>query len=221
MTMSQDQIGRTLLRGIIARLEAKGSINIDDIANIFEDVAESVNAGDPRIDDFVRTEITKLATFISEAKSEIFAIVPDAGEEEEFFNAAGQELNAVVKSTEEATNTILDAADAIMEASAQMPEDGTKAKINDETIKIFDACSFQDITGQRITKVIKTLEYVEAKVAKLAKLFGSDSDDIKELAKKDSAAILRDDRPDAELMGGPQLPGNAVSQDDIDRMFGA
>ena len=69
--------------------------------------------------------------------------------------------------------------------------------------------------------MIKTLEYVEAKIARLAQLFGSDSTDIVELASKDSAQILHDNRADAALMGGPQLPGAGVTQNDIDALFGS
>ncbi len=220
MTLAQDQIGKALLKSLIRILESKGTISIDDIAGIFEDVALTSGVGDPRIDRFVRSEVTKLAQYISQARKEIFDMVPeDSGTE--FFGSAGEELNAVVKATEEATNSILDAADAITASAGALPNDAHKAAIMDSVTKIFDACNFQDITGQRITKVIKTLEYVEAKIARLAKLFGSDSSDIMELAGKDSERILEDTRSDAALMGGPQLPGAGVTQNDIDALFGS
>jgi chemotaxis protein CheZ len=219
MTIAQDYIGKALLKSLIRVLESKGSINIDDISGIFEDVALSADAGDPRVNQFIRQEVTKLAQHVSQAKKEIFDILP-TDNNTEFFNAAGEELNAVVKATEEATNTILDAADAIIAVSGSLPPDRTKAAILDSATQIFNACNFQDITGQRITKVIKTLEYVEAKLAKLATLFGSDNNAISELAGKDSAAILEDKRPDAELMEGPQLGNKGVSQDEIDALFG-
>jgi chemotaxis protein CheZ len=220
MAIGQDQIGKALLKSLIKVLEAKGNISIEDIASIFDDVALSAGVGDPRIDRFVRSEVSKLAQYISEAKKEICDMVPD-NNTSEFFGVAGEELNAVVKATEEATNNILDAADEIISAAGTLPSDATKATIVDSTTKIFDACNFQDITGQRITKVIKTLEYVEAKIARLAQLFGSDNTEIVELASKDSAAILEDKRADAALMGGPQLPGGGVTQNDIDALFGS
>ncbi len=222
MTLANDTMGKTLLRGLINALESKGSISIEDVGNIFQEVAISVNAGDPQIDAFVRGEINKLANYISDAKAEILSISPDSkvGEKEsEFFNSAGQELHAVVQSTEEATNKIMDATDEITNALSAIKDEALVAKINEQAIKIYDACSFQDITGQRINKVVKTLEYVEAKVAKLAKLFGSVDANIATLAAKDSADILRDNRPDAHLMEGPQLQGKGLNQDDIDSMF--
>jgi chemotaxis protein CheZ len=219
MAIGQDQIGKALLKSLIKVLEAKGTISIEDIASIFEDVALTSGVGDPRIDRFVRSEVSKLAKYIAEAKKEICDMVPD-NNTSEFFGIAGEELHAVVKATEEATNNILDAADEIIAASGNLPNDATKATIVDSTTKIFDACNFQDITGQRITKVIKTLEYVEAKIARLAQLFGSDSTEIVEMASKDSAAILEDKRADAALMEGPQLRGG-VTQNDIDALFGS
>jgi chemotaxis protein CheZ len=217
MTLAQDEIGKTILKSIVSALETKGSINIEDVGIIFENVAHSVG-GDPRIANFMRSEVTKLANYISEAKQEVLSIVPD-NSEDEFFGVAGEELNAVVKATEDATNDIMDATDEIIKHSKNISDAATKQAINDCTIKIYDSCNFQDITGQRINKVIKTLDYVEAKVAKLAKLFGNNTDEINELLEKDAESILRDTRADAHLMAGPQLPENANSQDDIDALF--
>jgi chemotaxis protein CheZ len=223
MAMANDTLGKTLLRGLITALESKGSISIEDVGNIFQEVAVSVNAGDPRIDAFVRSEVTKLANYIADAKAEILSITPESGDinpsASEFFHSSGLELNAVVSATEDATNKIMDATDNILKILPAVKDANAVAIINTEAIKIYDACSFQDITGQRINKVIKTMDYVEAKVAKLAKLFGSVDANISSLAAKNSAEILKDNRPDAHLMEGPQLAGKGISQDDIDAMF--
>ena len=68
---------------------------------------------------------------------------------------AGLELEAIVASTEKATGTIMDAAEEIMSADAT--SENYVESINDACMRIFEACSFQDITGQRITKVVSTL----------------------------------------------------------------
>ena len=47
------------------------------------------------------------------------------------------------------------------------------AKLQDATTRIYEACSFQDITGQRITKVVAALKAIEAKVAQIVATFGS------------------------------------------------
>ena len=75
---------------------------------------------------------------------------------------SGIELEAVVQATEAAANTILEAAEAIQ----AWIEDGARdsaalqalsARVN----AIFEACGFQDITGQRIRRAIQHLQQVE------------------------------------------------------------
>ncbi len=45
--------------------------------------------------------------------------------------------------------------------------------LQDATTRIYEACSFQDITGQRITKVVATLKTIERKVAHIIGTFGT------------------------------------------------
>jgi chemotaxis protein CheZ len=76
-----------------------------------------------------------------------------------------------------------------------------------------EACTFQDITGQRVTKIIRSMQFVEERVLAMVDLMGRDS-----VEKK--AAVLSDETPEKDpLLNGPQLPGNAISQDDIDKLF--
>ena len=48
------------------------------------------------------------------------------------------------------------------------------AKLQDAVTQIYEACSFQDITGQRITKVVTTLKAIEGKVAHIISTFGAE-----------------------------------------------
>ena len=75
---------------------------------------------------------------------------------------SGLELEAVVQATESAADTILEAAEAIqtwLDGGAQDAASiaALTARVND----IFQACSFQDLTGQRIRRAIKQLQQVE------------------------------------------------------------
>lgn len=78
------------------------------------------------------------------------------------------------------------------------------------------ACSFQDITGQRTTKVVNALRYLEQRVNAMIQLW----------ADQPAGAGGRpppgpaDPRPDAHLLNGPALPGQGHSQADIDALFG-
>lgn len=215
MENTQSKLGNSLLKNLIGLREQKGQILIEDVGAMLEGMASTLQS-DSHPDNFIRGEMERMAQYIQSAKEEIAAMVPNPEEgAPQNISAAGMELGEVVKATEEATNTIMDAADAIMDAAGNVTDADASAKIMDETTKLYDACSFQDITGQRINKVLTTLEYVESRVGKLVKLFGGalpEGYEIKDTPNKE-------DRPDEALMGGPQLSGDAPSQDDIDALF--
>ena len=82
--------------------------------------------------------------------------------------------------------------------------------MQDATTRIYEACSFQDITGQRITKVVGTLKTIEAKVVQIVATFGNgDRQTPVELAVEGAA----------ELLNGPQHPAVAMDQSDIDKLL--
>ncbi|MFO1243294.1 MAG: protein phosphatase CheZ [Rickettsiales bacterium] len=214
MSQTQTKIGNALLRSLIELREQKGQIRIEDVGEMFEKVASTLHTESPT-DSFLRNEIIRLADYITTAKKEIFGMVPSEDDPRNI-GKAGEELTAVVRATEEATNIILDAADEIQGHVTKLPKSDEASKINDATIRIYDASNFQDITGQRITKVIKTLEYVEATVARLICLFSESPDELSVAAEK-LKEMLKDKRPDAELMHGPSL--KPPTQDEIDSLF--
>jgi len=75
---------------------------------------------------------------------------------------SGVELEAVVQATENAANTIMEAAEAIqdwIQSGRQDPE--SLRALSDRVNLIFEACSFQDVTGQRIRRAIQHLQHVE------------------------------------------------------------
>ena len=90
---------------------------------------------------------------------------------EDRFQQASEELGAVVNATEIATNTIItcteEIEEIIHELRAQLPEGYQSSRVNDmneAVVKIFEACNFQDLTGQRITKVVRALSFIEERV---------------------------------------------------------
>lgn len=120
---------------------------------------------------------------------------------------AMREMEAVTSATEGAANRIMEAAEQIMRAST---EDDERARIvNEACIAIMEACSFQDLTGQRLSKVLKTLTAIDGKLARLQETLAIDSSPPVTSAKGDDA-----------LMNGPALPGEAMSQDMIDQLLG-
>lgn len=165
----------------------------------------------------LQREIEKIGEYISHAKLEIAAIsVPEeqSGSDKNIANAT-LELNEVIRHTEEATNAIMDNADAILALSGSVTDADISAKLGEHAVGVMEACSFQDITGQRIRKVLKTLEQIELRVGNLIKLFGGQMPENLNVGEIDTGHR----RADEDLMNGPQL-GNAPSQDDIDKLFG-
>ncbi len=132
---------------------------------------------------------------------------------------AADELRAVVEGTEMATDTILAAAETIDTTVAEMMgtvDDANKQRaqsISDSVIQIFEACNFQDITGQRISKVVESLQFIEERIASMVDVWK---------AQELSAPVKPKEKTDKDLLNGPALEGDygVVNQDDVDALFG-
>lgn len=75
---------------------------------------------------------------------------------------SGVELEAVVMATEAAANTIMEAAEAIQDwIQGGRHDAGAIESLAAKVNAIFEACSFQDVTGQRIRRAIQHLQQVE------------------------------------------------------------
>ncbi|MEZ5691880.1 MAG: protein phosphatase CheZ [Rickettsiales bacterium] len=216
MSDMQSTLGRTLLTSMIKTRESKGKITLQDVGNIFINLSSSLNPQNGLADSFVHQEIAKLAQYIGDAKNEIFAIQTNA-KAEDAINDASLHLEEVVKATEDATNTIMDAADAVQGAASGIGGENEQ-KIMDATTIIYDACTFQDITGQRIRKVITLLENIEDRVSKLNNLFGTAPEIQQDGVEKDPTKIELPEN-DTDLLNGPQLAEQASSQDEIDALL--
>lgn len=219
MSDMQSTLGKTLLTSMVRTREKKGAITLQDVGNIFINMASSLNPSNSVVDSFVHQEIAKLANYIGEAKNEIFAIQTNSRAEAAISDAS-LHLEEVVKATEDATNKIMDAADAVQNAASGIGGE-KEQKIIDATTVIYDACAFQDITGQRIRKVITLLENIEDRVNKLNGIFGSapkieeDSSSPKNVDPS-KIAVPVDDK---DLLHGPQHEGKGASQDEIDALL--
>ena len=133
------------------------------------------------------------------------------------------ELGAVVGGTEQATQQILEAAESIDQAASALGKvdsiDQQKRladDIQERVISIFEACNFQDLTGQRISKVMTTMKFIEQHINAMMEIWGG-VDAIK--AHVPAPVDTRSD--DEKLLNGPKLAGDVghASQDDIDALF--
>ena len=156
-----------------------------------------------------------MASSIRETRLEIASIKPDDSANNRIM-AATEELDAIVTATERATTDILASAERLQELSEKLINSDAPKDVAEEiesiATNIFTLCSFQDITGQRTTKVVNTMRYLEQRVNAMIEIWGTDE-------QKKARQALDDKRPDAHLLHGPQAEGEGVSQDDIDRML--
>jgi chemotaxis protein CheZ len=194
----------------------------DEIVKVVQNIIDGLNADVPSLELAVRANLEELADYIQVAKTEILSFDPE-GISDEHLPIATVELDAIVRSTEEATNSIMEAAETIEGMAAELDADKNDALI-EETTRIFEACGFQDITGQRISKVIKALQDIESKIEGLISIFGDNDPEAREQRRRQRAAengtsVSVGEIDERELLEGPQLPDNAVSQDDIDALL--
>lgn len=132
--------------------------------------------------------------------------------------AATMELDAIVLATEAATNNILQTAEQIGGACDEIAaiaqdEDVTQCldRIGLLVADLFTHCAFQDITGQRVAKVILTLQFVEERIQAIIEQWGEEN-----FARLPPPG---DRTGEAALLNGPQLDKRGVSQTDIDALF--
>ncbi len=114
----------------------------------------------------------------------------------------------MINDSELATQKILAAAEDIDQAANNLSvalkgdfEHGLAQDIRDRVIQIFEACNFQDLTSQRVAKVMATFAGLERQIARA----------LDELARVSGAPRTQ----------GPRLAGDRghVSQAELDSLF--
>ncbi len=209
------------LRGRLdqARIEAMTQLSPEEVGTIVHQVLATMSGDISASDIKLYKELEELARYIHHARSEIAAVRPEEIRDSHIPTAT-DELDAVIGATEAATNTIMDACDTISGLAGNLASEQS-ALLIDCVTKIFEACNFQDITGQRISKVVKTLKTIEGKVDALILAFGEQAghSDMVSPAAQEPAADACSNEADLALLHGPSLPGAAIDQDEIDRLL--
>ncbi|OHC74895.1 MAG: hypothetical protein A3G18_01025 [Rhodospirillales bacterium RIFCSPLOWO2_12_FULL_58_28] len=172
--------------------------------------------------DALRKELLGLFHYIQRVREELVSIERDS-ENVHQFESMSDQLDAIVAATEEATETIMGAMEGNDEAVAKLRAGITDAallaqldKIEKNGQNVFEACSFQDITGQRVTKIAKSVTYVEKKVTALMDIWGKE--ELEKIEVKPEGGHKKTE--DEKLLNGPQLDSeNKISQAEIDALF--
>jgi chemotaxis protein CheZ len=170
----------------------------------------------------LKVELDLIHDTIDRTKREIAVLHGKSFDGHEMAKVNG-ELGAVVGGTEQATQQILEAAESIDQAASALskvnsPEQQTilGEEIQERIISIYEACNFQDLTGQRISKVMTTMKFIETHINVMMEIWGG-----VDAIKAHAPAIIDTRDGDTKLINGPKLDGDAghVSQDDIDALF--
>jgi chemotaxis regulatin CheY-phosphate phosphatase CheZ len=183
----------------------------------------------------LQAEMDAMGRLIADTRSEISGLLP-IGTPKSCLTTASDELDTVVVATERAAVEIMAAAehaqDAAQRLRAARPPEASTADldaIDGAVLDIFMACSFQDLTGQRIRKVVQALSYIEQRVISLSALWRH------EAAPTDTCVVAWEKRADGHLLNGPSAHGlqqqaidallvaqaasDTASQDDVDALF--
>jgi chemotaxis protein CheZ len=171
----------------------------------------------------LKVELDLICNAISRTKHEIAMLHGKSFEGNEMSKVTG-ELGAVVGGTEQATQRILEAAESIDQAASALMKVNSpdqqkilSEEIQERVVSIFEACNFQDLTGQRISKVMAAMKFIENHIMVMMDIWGG-----VDAIRSHAPAIIDDRVGDAKLLNGPKLDGDVghASQNDIDAMFG-
>jgi chemotaxis regulatin CheY-phosphate phosphatase CheZ len=121
----------------------------------------------------VRFDLVEMAKTIAQLKIEV-----SSSDDQSQFMQATEALDAVVKTTETATSSILESAEQIQEMAWTLRESGADIAVCDaldrRAADIYTACTFQDLTAQRTQKVVRTLRFLEGRINALVDAWSSD-----------------------------------------------
>jgi chemotaxis protein CheZ len=195
------------------RQTRNAKVSLADVVTLAEITAESLQTFFSTMDASVYRELREIAEYIQAMKTEIGALQANDLKETRI-PAAGQELSAIVQATEAATNTIMECAETVM-AADDSDAAAYRALVQDKMMVVFEACSFQDITGQRIARVVETLQHIEERVSRFALVMRAEDID----GPLNDVERARAERRQRLLLHGPHLQGDASAQPAVDMLL--
>ena len=127
--------------------------------------------------------------------------------------SATDQLDAITDSIGKATAGIMDDCEGISQIAETLDE-SSKSQLLQRITSIYEHCTFHDLTTQRINKIVGTLKTIEDKVQSLTSITGTD------YQTNNTLQVSTEPDPHKDpLLNGPQLPGEAMSQDEIDKLL--
>lgn len=181
-----------------------------EVLDLSHQLADAMKEFFGSLDKSILGEFRYIADFIQKTRNEIADLQPNEIRSKRI-PGASMELDAVVKDTEAATHTIMTEAEGIL----ALPADdfaAYKAHVDEAMMRMIEACAFQDLTGQRVNKVIGTLRHIESRVTQFADALGVKDSSVQETPEEARQRLL--------LLNGPAIGGPETNQANVDAMFG-
>ena len=197
-----------MLRGRLDELRGRyPAAQTDVVAEVVRAVLATMQGDLTTQEKSLLSEVEELGRSIATAKAEIAALgVDDINASH--IPSATDELDAIVAHTASATEIILEVCEMLDRVGGELAKHTTApyareaaSQLQNATMRIYEACNFQDITGQRITKVVATLKAIETKVENIVGAFGTRGEPVEVPARVNGTAP-----PDVVAMHGPQMP---------------
>ncbi|MGV7032402.1 hypothetical protein [Methylobacterium symbioticum] len=172
--MNESERGRWFLEEHARRSRGPDTVTLLDAIGRIESAITAQRG--PEDVGHLRGSLLDMANAISRTKAEIAAIsAPE--QDQSRLGVASEALDAIVRTTERATSDILGAAEEVQETAWTLRERGVDADVCDRldrhATQIYTACSFQDLTAQRISRIVNTLRYLEDRLASMITIWDS------------------------------------------------
>ncbi len=171
----------------------------------------------PRPPNGILEQVTTLERLLAQARAEL-ALIRAEPQGETPIPSVHQELDAIASQTAAATHAILDACEA-MDPLAETLDQLAAAQMQTARARIYEACGFHDLVGQRIHRVQGTLEMIETALDAIMTTVDGARGDGNAAAEAVRSPRAPTPEHDLQLINDPELPLIPMQQADIDRLL--
>jgi chemotaxis protein CheZ len=159
----------------------------------------------------IKREIDSIGEYLGALREAINALrAPEISRER--LPTMREDLAAIVATTRHAAETVLCTAEDVLASNADGPS--YRSFVEDRMIGLMEACSFQDLTGQRLTRVSDALIALEQRLG----TFVSEAKASNGMLKTHDVERRQGERRAQRMTAGPGVP-DALAQDEIDRLL--
>lgn len=156
-------------------------------------------------------EVDLIALYISDLRAAINGLgVADITDQK--IAAVRADIRDVIDHTRSATDTVLGTAEDLI--AAEETGEAYRALVEDRMMRLMEACSFQDLTGQRLSRVAEALNAMDQRLKNFAEIVKPRAGHVCRAAEEET----REEWRQRHLISGPGGAG-AIDQDTVDGLM--